>query len=103
MTEMQAGPAGRIIWQRADGSSAEFAITAEVTSIGRDQTADIVIDEPLVSRIHARIERRQGRCVLIDVGSTNLTRVNGAVVVEHELAPGDELRFARARCRFESA
>ena len=79
------GPTARLIWQRADGSSAEFPITAPVTSIGRDATADIVIDEPLVSRIHARIERRGERCVLIDVGSTNLTRVNGAVVVEQEL------------------
>jgi pSer/pThr/pTyr-binding forkhead associated (FHA) protein len=91
----------RLIWQRADGSTVEFPLLAPVTSIGRDAAADIVIDEPLVSRIHARIERRGDRCVLIDIGSTNLTRVNGEVVVEHELAPGDELRFARACCRFE--
>lgn len=99
---MTTGPAGRLVWHRADGTSAEFPIVAEVTSIGRDAEADIVIDEPLVSRIHARIERRGERCVLIDLGSTNLTRVNNEVVVERELVPGDELRFARARCRFES-
>lgn len=94
-------PVARLVWQRADGTSAEFPIVAEVTSIGRDAEADIRIDEPLVSRMHARIERRGERCVLIDLGSTNLTRVNNEVVVERELAPGDELRFARARCRFE--
>jgi pSer/pThr/pTyr-binding forkhead associated (FHA) protein len=91
----------RLIWEKADGERVEFPITSEVTSIGRDATADIVIDEPLVSRIHARIERRGESCVLIDLGSTNLTRVNGEAVVERELAPGDELRFARATCRFE--
>jgi pSer/pThr/pTyr-binding forkhead associated (FHA) protein len=35
-----------------------------------------------------------------DLGSTNLTRVNGEVVAERELRHGDELRFARARCVF---
>jgi pSer/pThr/pTyr-binding forkhead associated (FHA) protein len=91
----------RLVWERADGTRAEFPLTAPVTSIGRSEEADIVLDEPLVSRIHARIERRGERCVLIDIGSTNLTRVNDEVVVEKELMAGDELRFARARLKFE--
>ena len=37
---------------------------------------------------------------VLDLGSTNLTRVNGEVVRERELRHGDELRFARARCRY---
>lgn len=98
---MSDAPMARLVWHRSDGSSAEFPIVSEVTSIGRDATADIVIDEPLVSRLHARIERRGERCVIIDLGSTNLTRVNNEVVVERELMPGDDLRFGRARCRFE--
>jgi len=91
----------RLVWERADGSRAEFPIAAPVTSIGRSEDADIIIDEPLVSRIHARIERQGDRYVVFDVGSTNLTQVNGEVVVQQELRAGDELRFARARCRFE--
>ena len=39
---------------------------------------------------------------VLDLGSTNLTRVNGEPVRERELRDGDELRFARARCRFVS-
>jgi len=92
----------KIVWEKMDGSTAEFPLSAEVTTVGRDATADIVIDENLVSRLHARIERRGERYVVIDLGSTNLTRVNTEPVVEKELAPGDELRFARARCRFEA-
>jgi pSer/pThr/pTyr-binding forkhead associated (FHA) protein len=60
------------------------------------------IEEPLVSRAHARIERRDGRSFVIDLGSTNLTRVNGEVVRERELSDGDELRFGRAVCRFQT-
>ena len=69
-------------------------------TVGRDATADINVDEALVSRAHARIEKRGERYVVVDLGSTNLTRVNGEVVLECELRHGDEVRFARAVCHF---
>jgi pSer/pThr/pTyr-binding forkhead associated (FHA) protein len=78
----------------------EFPLVGEVMGVGRDEEADIRVDEPLVSRHHARIERREGRYFVLDLGSTNRTRVNGAVVAERELSDGDRLRFARARFRF---
>ncbi len=68
--------------------------------MGRDEGADIRVNEPLVSRNHARLERRDGGWVLLDLGSTNLTRVNGEVVHERALRHGDEIRFGRARCLF---
>lgn len=90
----------RLVWERQDGDRREFELAAEIVLVGRDQDADIQVDEPLVSRSHARIERRGGDYVLVDLGSTNLTRVNGEVVRERALRHGDELRFGRARCRF---
>jgi pSer/pThr/pTyr-binding forkhead associated (FHA) protein len=68
--------------------------------VGRDTEADIRVDEALVSRQHARIERREDAFCVLDLGSTNLTRVNGEVVAERELRHGDEVRFARAQCLF---
>lgn len=53
-----------------------------------------------MSRAHARIEGRGDVFFVVDLGSTNLTRVNGEVVAERELRNGDELQFARARCVF---
>jgi len=69
--------------------------------IGREEGADIRLEEPLVSRGHARIEARGDGYVVLDLGSTNLTKVNGAVVTECILRDGDEVRFGRAICRFE--
>jgi len=88
-----------LVWVRPDGQQVEFPLGGESVVVGREEAA-IAIDEPLVSRQHARLERRDGGWVVIDLGSTNLTRVNGDVVRERELAHGDELRFARATCRF---
>jgi pSer/pThr/pTyr-binding forkhead associated (FHA) protein len=90
----------RLIWERPDGSKVEFQLTGAVMLVGRDDDADIRVDEPLVSRAHARIERRGEAYFVQDLGSTNLTRVNGEVVAERALQDGDELRFARACCRF---
>jgi len=91
------------VWLRPDGEEVEFALQASPLLIGRDEGADIRVDEPLVSRAHARIERRGESYFVLDLGSTNLTRVNGEPVRERELRDGDELRFARARCRFVAA
>lgn len=98
MSTAVAGP--RLVWEREDGSEVDFPLAAEVLTVGRDEEADIRVDEPLVSRNHARLERRAGGYFVLDLGSTNLTRVNGEVVRERALRDGDEVRFGRARCRF---
>ena len=89
-----------LVWERADGSRQEFKVSLPTAIVGRDPEADIRIDEPLVSRAHARIEGRGEAFFVVDLGSTNLTRVNGEIVAERELRDGDELQFARARCAF---
>jgi pSer/pThr/pTyr-binding forkhead associated (FHA) protein len=103
-----AGGAGgatpaRLVWQRQDGTEVGFDLRPQPMLVGRDADADIRVDEPLVSRAHARIEGRGDGWVVFDLGSTNLTRVNGAVVTECVLRDGDEVRFGRAKCRFELA
>jgi len=93
-------PAARLVWERQDGTKQEFPLGDLPLTVGRDEDADIRVDEPLVSRAHARIEQRGGAYFVLDLGSTNLTKVNGQPVRERELRDGDELHFARARCRF---
>jgi pSer/pThr/pTyr-binding forkhead associated (FHA) protein len=95
-----ASAAARLVWSRPDGEEIEFPLQGSPLLVGRDEDADIRVDEPLVSRAHARIERRGFSFFVLDLGSTNLTRVNGDPVHERELRDGDELRFGRARCRF---
>lgn len=97
---MEMAPGPRLVWEKRDGTRVDFPLTADVLVVGRDDTADIRVDEPLVSRAHARLERRGPSYVVLDLGSTNLTRVNGEVVAERELRHGDEVRFGRARCTF---
>jgi pSer/pThr/pTyr-binding forkhead associated (FHA) protein len=101
MAAERAPAPSRLVWERPDGSRQEFPLDPRPLVVGRDDDADIRVNEPLVSKAHARIEPRGGSWVVYDLGSTNLTRVNGEVVYERELRHGDEVRFARAKCRFE--
>ena len=90
----------RLVWEKPDGSRIEFPLEAAVHLVGREGAADIQIDEPLVSRNHARLEKRAEAWVVLDLGSTNYTRVNGNRIGEAQLQHGDEVRFGRARCVF---
>ena len=93
----------KLVWKRGDGEEVEFPLDETVLEVGRDEDVAIRIDEPLVSRRHARLERRGEVWLLRDLDSTNFTRVNGQRIRrEQELSDGDELQFARARCHFRS-
>jgi pSer/pThr/pTyr-binding forkhead associated (FHA) protein len=92
--------AARLVWTSPEGNATEFALLKPVMTVGREADSDVRVNEPLVSRAHARLERRDDVWFVVDLGSTNLTRVNGEAVVEQRLKDGDEVRFARARCQF---
>lgn len=64
-----------------------------VVSIGRVPESIIVLADPNVSRNHAEIRPHADGHIVVDLGSTNGTVVNGIKVNSHELNDGDELRF----------
>src|SRR5262245_25109717 len=61
----------------AVAGAAPRTFAAEVVTIGSSSHSDVVIDDPTVSRHHARIELRAGELVIHDLGSTNGTKVDG--------------------------
>jgi pSer/pThr/pTyr-binding forkhead associated (FHA) protein len=72
--------------------------------IGRDNTNDIIINEPRVSRNHALITKLDdGSYEVKDLGSTNGTYVNGQRISRHILTPGDTLQVASSRVDWEVA
>jgi DNA-binding response OmpR family regulator len=72
----------------------EFVLTKESTSIGRAPESDIVVDDRLASRRHARVYREHGQYVVSDCESRNGTFLNGQRISEpHVLRDGDELQI----------
>ena len=74
-------------------------LRAAVTTLGRDQSADLVIDDPGVSRRHAEVRISHDgphlQVLLRDLGSTNGTFLNGEQVGDEELHDGDRITLGR--------
>lgn len=76
-----------------NGAIKKLALAKESYLVGRASEADLVIDDPSVSRRHFRLDRREGRYFAIDLGQ-NLEgiQVNGVRCQELGLRGGDEIR-----------
>ena len=73
------------------GAGKQFEITQPVV-IGRDETADLVIDDTQASRRHARIEPTGNGAIVEDMNSTNGTFINdNELHGKAELGPEDDL------------
>jgi FhaA, N-terminal domain/FHA domain len=76
-------------------------LTGSRMLIGRSKEADIVIDDPNVSRRHAELRHQDGAWIVADLGSTNGVKVNGRRVEHAVLNPGDEIMLGLVRLSFE--
>lgn len=74
-----------------------------VVTFGRRPESTVQLADPNVSRNHAEIRPHGNGWVLVDLGSTNGTRINGVRVSSHELADGDEIAFGNTVCTFEAS
>jgi uncharacterized protein involved in exopolysaccharide biosynthesis len=74
-----------------------FNLLGPETIIGRSPSAGVRIQEGAVSIQHAKVLRAEGRHVLVDLGSTNGTFLNGRRLEAHQpvpIAPGDSIQIA---------
>jgi pSer/pThr/pTyr-binding forkhead associated (FHA) protein len=67
-------------------------VGADGLTLGRDEECSVVLDDPNVSRFHARLVFHNAAIWVQDAGSRNGVFLNGKRVVRHkQLGPGDEL------------
>ena len=97
-----SGPASLV--SKEPGELATIYINEDLTVIGKLETAcDAVISLPTVSRIHAKIRKKEDAYYLTDMNSRNGTAVKGRLLLpdeEYRLEPEDEVDFAQARYIF---
>ncbi len=91
-------------WLEIDGHA--YPLVGAVTVIGRGDEADILVDDPGVSRRHAeiRVTADGPRVVatLRDLGSTNGTLVDGHRVQSEHLSEGTSVTLGRTRATYRS-
>ncbi len=84
----------------ADGRERQFVLAGAVTRIGRAHDVDLRLDDTAVSRHHAELRRlpatsaaEPGGHLLVDLGSTNGTLVDGRRVETAQLHDGDRIEI----------
>ncbi len=92
----------RIIVTKQGNTVAEYTLTKSETIIGRDRTADIVIDDAYVSKRHAMLKFDETAVVLFDLNSTNGTRVNSSETMHSVLRDGDIISLGQYRLAIEN-
>jgi DNA-binding CsgD family transcriptional regulator len=69
-------------------------LKGNVMRIGRDPANEMVlIGDPRVSRSHAELLLRQSQWIILDLGSSNGTKVNNRRIEQHPLRDGDRIQL----------
>lgn len=91
----------RLISVRPEGGAGRFpdiCLNTATLYVGKIKgEADILLDSPTVSRVHARLEKKEGRYFVKDLNSKNGTFYNGKRLEPQEqceIAVGDRIAFA---------
>lgn len=91
-------------WLDVDGE--RYPLLGAITIIGRDDDADVVLDDSGVSRHHSELRiTTDGPHLVItlrDMQSTNGTFVNGNPITRHHLADGDRITVGRTSMIFHA-
>lgn len=85
------------------GVQEPIALGGERTVIGRLQSCDVCLGDANASRQHAAIEREGSGWVLVDLGSTNGTLLNGEQVDRVRLRDGDIITVGVSRIAYHES
>ncbi len=91
-------------WLDVDGD--RYPLMGALTILGRDDSADIVLDDPGISRRHSEIRVTTDGphfvTTIRDLGSTNGTFVNGDRVTSEHLHDGDRVTVGRTSVTYRA-
>ena len=89
-------------WLDVDGE--RYPLMGAITILGRDDTADIILDDPGISRRHSELRVTTDGphfvTTIRDLGSTNGTFVNGERITSEHLEDGDRVTVGRTSITF---
>jgi pSer/pThr/pTyr-binding forkhead associated (FHA) protein len=89
----------QLLVERGPLVGSKFALSQLPAVIGRGTTAEICIDDPHISRKHARISREEGGLLVEDMGSANGVFVNDErLTAPRPLQPGDRISLGPNLC-----
>jgi len=102
LSGMAALPRMRLVAEGGPYDGRVYELTATEINVGRAVDNDVVLDDPSLSRKHAKLYRRgPGELEVEDLGSSNGTYVNERKVGRGTAEPNDLVRFGELAFRVE--
>ena len=103
-SRMKESPGGSGAGSLVLPSGQRVTLGGKVTTIGRLPDCTVPVNDPNVSRRHTEVRPVGSSFVLVDLGSTNGTKVNGMRVNgEHVMNDGDIVSVGSTHLRFEAS
>ncbi len=97
-----SGPLANFLVRTGALKGQRLVVKTPVANIGRADYNDLVVPDESVSTSHAKLQRREGVWVLVDLESTNGTFVDGErIAADTPIAPGTMVRFGDVQLVFE--
>jgi hypothetical protein len=94
----------RLVMLAGPTPAAEFPLDHDRMTIGRAEDANISINHNSVSRLHCEVHALgDGRFEIVDKGSSNGVRVNGADLRRGIVEPGDVIELGDVKFKFVGA
>lgn len=108
-TKVLGGPRPSFAWlviMNGPHAGRIFTLNPKSTSIGRDASNDIILDDDGVSRRHAKVRVQKGKegkehFYIHDLATPNGTLVNDEKVLKKALADGDRIQIGETRFVFK--
>jgi pSer/pThr/pTyr-binding forkhead associated (FHA) protein len=93
---------GKLVVGQMGGPKQEYELNKASITLGRAMANDIPLGDARLSRSHARLECGPSGCTIVDLGSSNGTRLNGYRVEKAGLTPGDMITIGNTNLHYES-
>src|SRR6476620_12043728 len=93
----------QLIVQHPNGLADSIPLGRLRTTIGRSARSDVCIPDAFASRLHAEVRQEGDSFWLLDLGSANGTKLNGAPVsTTLPLYSGSEIQIGETRITFDN-
>jgi pSer/pThr/pTyr-binding forkhead associated (FHA) protein len=78
----------------------KYSINRKSVTIGRESVCDIQLEDTYISKRHCQLVFRNDHFTIIDLGSTNKTKVDDKVYVQKNLKDGNIITLGKTVLRF---
>ncbi|HWE61082.1 MAG TPA: FHA domain-containing protein, partial [Chloroflexota bacterium] len=94
------GAFGTLVLTLPTGETRSYPLEKSVVTLGSAETNDIILHDPEVSRVHARVESDEAGCSIVDLESARGILINGIAAGRASLNPGDVVELGNSSLRF---